>query len=153
MKYFLLIVCACLLLSCSGDKVPKGIIPPPQMETILWQLMQTDEFTADAFTRDSIKNLHTERIRRYRQVFQLNQTSKEAFAKSYEYYMAHPEITKPMFDSINAKAIRLREAAVVKPPGQAAVPAPVVPVPIPVHPLPVKGYHGINTLKLKPASK
>src|SRR6266566_4629627 len=58
MKYFLFLVCACLLLSCGGGKVPKGILPPQQMQTIVWQLMQTDEFTANAFTRDSTKNLH-----------------------------------------------------------------------------------------------
>jgi hypothetical protein len=143
MKYILVLVCSCLLLSCGRDKVPKGIIPPQQMQTILWQLMQTDEFTANAFTRDSTKNLNTERIRRYRQVFQLNQTSKEAFAKSYEYYMAHPAITKELFDSLNARAIRLRDTAVaaphVLPPGQGI--QPVIP-----------GINKLN-LKVKPLNK
>jgi hypothetical protein len=109
MKYFLVLLGICGLLSC-GSKTPPGIIPPPQMETILWQLMQTDEFTSDAFTRDSTKNLTTERIKRYRQVFELNQTNKEAFGKSYDYYMAHPDIAKQMFDSISARSTRLREA-------------------------------------------
>ena len=109
MKYFLVVAGICLFLSC-GSKTPAGIIPPPQMETILWQLMQTDEFTSDAFARDSTKNLTTERIKRYRQVFELNQTNKETFQKSYDYYMAHPDVAKEMFDSIGARSTRLREA-------------------------------------------
>lgn len=106
MKYFLFFLCGFVLLSCSDRKVPKGIIPPEQMETIMWQMMQVDEFSTDVAMRDSTKNLHTERIKRYRQVFQLNGTTKEAFAKSYDYYMGHPDLTKTMFDSLSARAAR-----------------------------------------------
>jgi len=143
MKYFLILVCSCLLLSCGGRKVPKGIIPPGQMQTILWQLMQTDEFTATAFTSDTTKNLNTERIRRYRQVFQLNQTTKEAFTKSYDYYMVHPDVAKELFDTLNARAIRLRDTAAApphtSPPGQGA--KPIVPGASP--------FPGVNKLNLK----
>ena len=128
MKYLLFLLCACFFLSCGGDKVPAGILPPQQMETIVWQLMQTDEFVANAFVRDSTKNITTERIRRYRQVFLLNNTSKEAFEKSYDYYMAHPGVTKTMFDSLSARATR-RADTIPK---------------LPVHP-------GINKLNIKPA--
>lgn len=115
MKYLLVLLCACFFLSCGGDKVPSGILPPQQMETIIWQLMQTDEFVVNTFVRDSTKNLTTERIRRYRQVFQLNNTSKETFQKSYEYYMAHPGVTKTMLDSLSARATR-RADTLLKPP-------------------------------------
>jgi hypothetical protein len=138
MKYFLVLICSCFLFSC-GSKTPSGIIPPPQMETILWQLMQTDEFTSDAFSRDSTKNLTTERIRRYRQVFELNQTNKETFQKSYDYYMAHPDIAKEMFDSIGARSTRQREAL----DSAAAHAAPPKPV----------SLDKVNKLILKPASK
>lgn len=114
MKYLPVLLCACLFFSCDDKKVPEGIIPPEQMETIMWQMMQTDEFTSDAFARDSTKNLHTERIKRYRQVFQLNGTTKEAFAKSYDYYMAHPDLTKTMFDSLSARAARRTDTAANK---------------------------------------
>ncbi len=113
MKYMLVLVCSFLLFSCSGGSdAPKDIIGRQKMETILWQLMQADEFTASAYPlRDSTHNLTTERIRRYKQVFALNQTSKEEFEKSYQYYMAHPDITKVMFDSISSRANRLRDEA------------------------------------------
>ncbi len=113
MKYIFFLMVPCFLFSCSGsDGVPSGIIAKPKMETILWQLMQVDEFTASTFTpRDSTHNLTTERISRYRQVFRLNQVSKDEFEKSYKFYMGHPDITRVLFDSINAKANRLRDEA------------------------------------------
>ena len=128
MKYILIIFSSCFLLSCGDSKPPSDIIPLPQMETILWQLIQTDEYTATAFVSDSTKNMNTERIKRYRQVFQLNKTSKEAFEKSYNYYMAHPDMTKTMFDSLSARANRRNDTAQVP------------------HPAPV-----LNKLNIKPA--
>jgi len=112
MKYVFFLLMLVFFFSCSpGNGVPSGIIARPKMDTILWQLMQTDEYTSDAFSRDTTKNLTTERIKRYRQIFALNQTSKEEFERSYKYYMAHPDITKVMFDSISSRANRLRDEA------------------------------------------
>jgi hypothetical protein len=101
-----------LLAGCSqANNIPGDIIPRDRMETILWQLMQTDEFTTYVIVKDSIKNLDKERIKLYNQVFELNKTNKDAFKKSYQYYMNHPEMGKVMFDSIAARANRLREEA------------------------------------------
>ena len=101
-----------LLTRCSqANSIPGDIIPLDKMETILWQLMQTDEFTTYVIVKDSIKNLDKERIKLYNQVFELNKTNKDAFKKSYQYYMNHPEMGKVMFDSIAVRANRLREEA------------------------------------------
>jgi hypothetical protein len=117
MKYlFFLAVSLCLFSCSSNDGAPSGIIGRSRMETILWQLMQVDEFTANAFVRDTVHNLTTERIRRYRRVFELNQTTKDEFEKSYKYYMAHPDISKVMFDSISARANRQRDDSSHPPP-------------------------------------
>lgn len=112
MKYFFFLVISLCLFSCSSnDGAPSGIIGRSKMETILWQLMQVDEFTANAFARDTLHSMTTERIRRYKRVFELNQTNKDQFEKSYNYYMAHPDISKVMFDSISSRANRLRDEA------------------------------------------
>jgi hypothetical protein len=147
MKMMPALLLFCFLLSC-GSSIPKEIIPPEKMETILWQLMQVDEFTANAFTRDSTHNLTTERILRYRQVFRLNQTNKEAFSKSYTWYMAHPDITKTMFDSIGVQALRQRDTANIPRPllkganniGQGAGKPPALPL-HPMHQLPAPPVH------------
>ncbi|MBS1566717.1 MAG: DUF4296 domain-containing protein [Bacteroidetes bacterium] len=134
MKFLPVLACLLFLLSC-GERVPDGVIPPEQMQTVLLQLMQTDEYVSDLFARDSTyardtsKNINTERIRRYRQVFQLNHTDLETFRKSYDYYMANSPKIKEMFDSLNARVSRRNDT-----------------VPKPVH------GQGINRLKPVPKS-
>jgi Domain of unknown function (DUF4296) len=99
------------LLCCANNGTPADIISREKMETILWQLMQSDEFVSTTVMKDSTKNINTERIKIYQQVFDLNKTSKAAFKKSYQYYLGHPDIAKLMFDSIAARAGRQREDA------------------------------------------
>ncbi|MBC7904315.1 MAG: DUF4296 domain-containing protein [Gemmatimonadaceae bacterium] len=107
-KYFLsaLIIFA---VSCTNDKkVPDDVIPPAKMEKIMWQLLQSDDFVGIYVGRDSSLDLTKERLIRYRQIFDLNKTTREAFQRSYKFYTAHPDISKVMFDSIGARATRER---------------------------------------------
>jgi hypothetical protein len=97
------------IVSCdSKSMVPEGIIPVARMEVIVWQLMQVDEYVNTLLVKDTARKSSTERAIRYQQVFELNKTSKETFQQSYRYYMAHPEITKLMFDSVIVRAGRQR---------------------------------------------
>jgi hypothetical protein len=105
---FLLMIC--LLPGCrQSNDIPADIIPKSKMETILWQLMQTDEFVTYALLKDSIKGTDQERIKLYQQVLMFNKVKKEEFSKSYKYYIGHPEISKVMFDSLATRANRSRE--------------------------------------------
>lgn len=104
-----LLIAAMLLAACgSSNSVPAGIIPSQQMETILWQIMEADQYMTTVLAKDSTKKSNVERSRIYQQIFELNKTSREAFQKSYQFYITHPEITKIVFDSITAKATRQR---------------------------------------------
>ncbi len=104
----LFVLLTVLLLACTNSTVPSDIIPAQKMENILWQLMQSDEYVNIQVAKDSLKKSNTEKMKIYQQVFDLNGTSMSEFKKSYQYYMAHPDITKIMFDSIAAKATRQR---------------------------------------------
>lgn len=97
-----------LFISCQSNKVPSDIIPAEKMQTVMWQLMQSDEYVNTLVARDTTKKSSTERMRRYQQVFDLNKTSLAEFKKSYRFYMEHPDVTKVMFDSISTKATRER---------------------------------------------
>ncbi len=104
-----LCLAAFFMASCgSRGRVPADIIPTPAMETIVWQLMQADEYVNTIVAKDTTKKSNTERMMRYQQVFELNRTTEAEFKKSYQFYMAHPDITKVVFDSIIAKAARQR---------------------------------------------
>lgn len=110
MRGLIFLLLAVLLFAACGsrDKVPVGIIPTRTMETIVWQLMQSDEYVNTLLAKDSAKKSSTERMLRYQEIFELNKTSMAEFKKSYQFYMAHPDITKLMFDSIIARASRQR---------------------------------------------
>ncbi len=117
-----------LLLGCTqSNDIPADIIPKSKMETILWQLMQTDEFVTSTLIQDSIKGTDQQRIKLYQQVFTLNKVNKEEFNKSYKYYIGHPEISKVMFDSLATRANRSREE-LNKPKPDTAVDKKVYPV-------------------------
>ncbi len=75
----------------------------------MWQLMQSDEYVNIIVTKDSTKKVDKERMNKYQEVFDLNKTSLPEFKKSYAFYMAHPDISKVMFDSMSSAAMRQRE--------------------------------------------
>ena len=104
---FLLLITG-LFSSCQSNSVPSDIIAVEKMQTIMWQLIQSDEYVNTLVARDTTKKSSTERMKRYQQIFDLNKTSLAEFKKSYRFYIEHPDVTKVMFDSISAKASRER---------------------------------------------
>jgi hypothetical protein len=106
---FFFVAISLLLISCSSNTViSTEIIPKSKMETVLWQLMQADEFFTNYIIKDSSKNTTAERTKLYQQVFALNKITKEEFRKSYDFYIHRPEISRPMFDSLAARGGRNR---------------------------------------------
>ena len=147
MRIMFFVLATALLAGCTNSgSVPAGIIPSQKMETILWQLMQSDEYVNIQLAKDSLKKASIEKMKIYQQVFDLNGTSLEEFKKSYQYYMAHPDIAKIMFDSITAKAGRQRaDIYKTKPAATSVKPDTLTPKPAVINLIPV-------TLKPKPAT-
>jgi Domain of unknown function (DUF4296) len=115
MKIALLIV-TILLAGCSNHAViPPDIMPKSKMEMVIWQMIQADEFFMNYVIKDSAKNTTAERTKLYQQVFTLNKITKEDFRKSYDFYIRRPEISRPMFDSLSARASRRRGEVYSKP--------------------------------------
>ncbi len=106
MKNFLLIVLICVFISCSNNKVPKGILPKPKMENVLWDLMRADEFVMNYVRKDSTRSKKQESIKLYQQVFQIHKITKEEFEKSFSFYKKHPEILKPLLDTLESRKKR-----------------------------------------------
>lgn len=122
-RFVFLLLALTILASCSDRSArPSGILPEEKMQTVLWQMIQADEYVNSYFTRDSAKTITTEHLKRYQQIFDLNNITKEQFQKSYHYYVARPDLLKPIFDTMAARASREREES-FKP---KETPAPVV---------------------------
>lgn len=102
---------AVILLSCTNkNKLPSDVLPREEMEKVLWDMIQADRFSTQFLLKDSATlNVKQETFKLYEQVFQLHKISREDFIKSYKYYLARPDITKVMFDSMSTRATRLRD--------------------------------------------
>ena len=98
------------LIGCTNTtKVPGNVLSMNKMEVILWDMIQAERFNALFQIKDSAsKNIALEKFKLYEQVFVIHKTSKDEFIKSYKYYLGRPDLSKVMFDSITAKAERLK---------------------------------------------
>jgi hypothetical protein len=104
--------------SCTNPgHVPRSVIPRDSMVNILWDILQADQFSTIYLMKDSGKiDIKAETIKLYQQVFQLHHVTKEEFDKSYRFYMAHPDISSVMFDTLAARANRKRYEIYKAPP-------------------------------------
>ena len=112
MKTFFLIFCSVLFFSCKNGS--KDVLSPDKMEKILWDITQADIFTQDFISKDSAKNLTAENLKLQQKIFAKHKTDRKFFYRSYEYYIKHEELLKPILDSMVAKNGRIREAMRLK---------------------------------------
>ena len=125
-----LLVGVMLAVSSCSDKnsVPAGVLPHEKMEAVMWDVIQSEQYSATYLAKDSAHiNLKLENLRLYDEVFRLHQVSREEFRKSYQYYMGRADIAQVLFDSLLARGNRLRTESytrsyrpVATAPGQAA---------------------------------
>ncbi|MCY7421900.1 MAG: DUF4296 domain-containing protein [Chitinophagaceae bacterium] len=108
MKYC--IPCFLLLaVACSTNEVPKNIIPPKEMKTLVFDLMKADNYVNNYVLKDTSLKSKDQHIKMYEQVFSIHKTTKKDFYNSLTYYQQHPRVNKALFDSTLAFANRQRE--------------------------------------------
>jgi hypothetical protein len=96
-----------LLLSCNSNGLPRGVLSRDQMESVMWDMIEADQYYHEYLLRDSSKrDVRSERFKLYEQVFQIHKTTRENFDKSYAYYSAHPKLMKDIFDSLSDNGSR-----------------------------------------------
>lgn len=94
------------LISCSSSPVPEGIIPPNQMQPIVADMIQVDEFINNFLVKDTALDIKKKRSILYEQVFKMHNTTRTAFYSSFKYYGQHPNIQKALFDSLSQEFTR-----------------------------------------------
>jgi hypothetical protein len=135
------VVMGCLVILLTGvgcaDKqsVPSGILPLNKMQSVMWDMVQADQYAALAVAKDSVAkgstpedssskdsaahtarvNVKAETLKLYEEVFRLHDVSREEFSKSYQYYLAHPELNQMLFDSLISLGSRLRTESYSRP--------------------------------------
>jgi len=147
---------------------PSDILPRDKMEKVVLGLIQADQYADLFLAKDSARiNVRAETQKLYQQVFLLQQVSTDDFRKSFQYYLDRPDKSKNLFDSLLAKANRMRSdyysvshahpGIGVAPPPPAAPPPQTVtpsthPVTPPTHPLtsPASRLRVLKNKKLVP---
>jgi hypothetical protein len=107
----LLMLC---LFSCIGkNSPPSGIIQTDSMRSIMWDMIQADQYAKQYLAKDSGKiNVKEKTLSLYEAVFSIHHTTREEFDKSYQYYLAHQELNKLIFDSLSARNMQERHRPV-----------------------------------------
>ena len=101
----------CILCACSGQtSVPSDVLPPEDMQSVLWDVMLADEVAEFYLQKDSTLMPLTEHTSLYQKVFQLHKISKEMFDKSISFYEHRPDLLQPILDSLQKKSDRNAEA-------------------------------------------
>ncbi len=106
MRLFLL--CALLLFftgACNpSNQVPKGILPPEKMETVLWDLLRSGNLVNNfILSKDSSLDKNQEHIKWINRVLTFHQVGEAEFKKSFSYYQQHPELMSVIMDSISKR--------------------------------------------------
>ncbi len=106
---------ACIILvSCSSEQTPAGILPPDKMERVLWDQLRADAYTTTFVSKDSTKNQQQVNLELQQKIFLKDHTDKESFYRSYRYYLNHGEMMRDILDSMIAKESGLREKQRIK---------------------------------------
>ena len=107
MKAGIAMICLAFIQLCcnNNSNVPADILPAPQMQVVLWDMMRADRFLTDyVLNRDTSLNRKSASIKLYQQVFAIHGITKETFQKSFSYYQAHPALLQGIMDSLNNKS-------------------------------------------------
>ena len=88
------------LLACNNAEAPRGTLPPAQMKQVLYDMMRADELANQYMITDSSYNKSSKRAALYAAVFTANNTSRDVFEKSLNFYETRPDLMKEILDSI-----------------------------------------------------
>ncbi len=94
------------LMACKVEKKPADNIPMDKMKTVLWQLMQADEYYTRMSTIDTTWKIHKKNVQFYKQIFELNKVDRVAFYNTIDYLQKHPVAFKELMDSTYALSKR-----------------------------------------------
>jgi hypothetical protein len=121
-----LLIIAGMAAGCTDkDRIPSSVLSREKMRDVLWDMIVADQYSS-FLTRDSAHiHFKEERLRLYEQVFVLHGVSRDQFRKSYDYYLAHPDLEQALFDSLQSKGNRLRTEAYNHPSANPVIAAPL----------------------------
>jgi len=108
-----------LFLSACSSQDTKGVLPPPRMQSVLWDVMRSDELASYYAQKDSSFNNMQQHTDYYQEILSIHGISKNEFRASLKYYLSHPARFKVILDSLQSFAERAqRQSTYIPTPGR-----------------------------------
>lgn len=102
-----------IIISCQSS-VPKNVLPPAKMQSVMWDMMQADAMAEYYASKDSALSELAKHVNYYQDVLTLHKISKEDFKRSLSYYQSHPSKLKTIFDSLQTFTERAQTIDTIK---------------------------------------
>jgi hypothetical protein len=81
-------------------------MPYNKMQAIVSDLVKAQEYVNLYIKQDSSNSIRKETFALYHKVFSIHHTNSKIFLESFDYYLAHPKLTRDMFDSLYVQSRR-----------------------------------------------
>ena len=95
------VILSCILLGCQTKAAKDKRIDMKTMQTVVWQLMQADEYYIRVSLVDSNWKADKKNVEFYQQIFDLNKLDIVQFYNTIDYLQRHPIEFKELIDSVN----------------------------------------------------
>jgi hypothetical protein len=106
MRRFLIIITFGISIIACKPGIPKDIIQPDKMEKVLFDIHLVDGYSALMTNPDSAKNVSAPL---YKGIYKKYGVDSALYHKSLDYYYAHPDIFKKMYDNITDKLTKAKD--------------------------------------------
>ncbi|MEI6151433.1 MAG: DUF4296 domain-containing protein [Chitinophagia bacterium] len=95
------VILSCILWGCQTKAAKDKRVDSRTMQTVVWQLMQADEYYTRVSVVDSTWKADKKNIEFYQQIFDLNKVDRVEFYNTIDYLQKHPIEFKELMDSVN----------------------------------------------------
>jgi len=96
-----LIILSFILIGCQTKVAKDKRVDMKTMQTVVWQLMQADEYYTRVSVIDSTWKADKKNVEFYQQIFDLNKVDRVEFYNTIDYLQRHPIEFKELIDSVN----------------------------------------------------
>ena len=96
-----LIILSFILWGCQNKAAKDKLVDMKTMQTVVWQLMQADEYYTSVSVIDSTWKADKKNVEFYQQIFDLNKVDRVEFYNTIDYLQRHPTEFKELIDSVN----------------------------------------------------
>lgn len=96
-KFLSLIFISLSIICCKSKEIPKDIIPPNQMQKILYDIHIADAYITSIGDADSAKKVSSAY---YKGIYKKFKTDSVRYNKSMDYYYKRPDLLTDMYERI-----------------------------------------------------